>query len=256
MDLVRRAERKAIGRQNAAAETAEFPGCSLHDRLPHETGVTSAFSVGCYYRELWTSSQPESREANAVVPWRITLSTRNVPTSVAFSRTLAGSGARPGNIGTTAAWLRSPRDRAAPDRGSAFEPSPFEKSLAGISPSLSRWQFPVERALQAMGRIDRALRETPLTFFFRDPNGYVFEVVEENHDEPGPSTDACSHSVAADPQRIGNPVDVVEPRRDQRDLQDRPVVKAGTAQPFVVQGRDLGRVLGELDHVIDHHPFC
>ena len=31
------------------------------------------------------------------------------------------------------------------------------------------------------------MRETPFVrFFFRDPNGYVFEVVEENHDEPRP----------------------------------------------------------------------
>ena len=31
------------------------------------------------------------------------------------------------------------------------------------------------------------LRETPFErFFFRDQNGYVFEVVEEHHDEPRP----------------------------------------------------------------------
>ena len=29
------------------------------------------------------------------------------------------------------------------------------------------------------------IRETPFVrFFFRDWNGYIFEVVEENHDEP------------------------------------------------------------------------
>ena len=36
----------------------------------------------------------------------------------------------------------------------------------------------------------------------------------------------------------------------------RAVVEAVGSQPLVVQGRDLGRVLGELDHVVDHHSLC
>jgi len=36
------------------------------------------------------------------------------------------------------------------------------------------------------------------------------------------------------PERISNPIDVVEPRRDQRDLQDPGVVKADGAQAGVV----------------------
>src|SRR5215472_18834808 len=35
-------------------------------------------------------------------------------------------------------------------------------------------------------------------------------------------------------QRIGHAVDVVEPRRDQRDLQDRRIVKSRRPQPLVV----------------------
>jgi hypothetical protein len=42
------------------------------------------------------------------------------------------------------------------------------------------------RAARASGVID-PLRETPFErFFFRDPNGYIFEVVETAHDEPRP----------------------------------------------------------------------
>ena len=36
-----------------------------------------------------------------------------------------------------------------------------------------------------------------------------------------------ARSFAADPQRIGDAVDVIEPRRDQRDLQDAAIVEAG-----------------------------
>ena len=67
--------------------------------------------------------------------------------------------------------------------------------------------------------------------------------------------EGSSRSLAADPQRIGNTVDVVEPRSDQRDLQNAAIVKAGGSQTLVVQRRDLGRVFCELDDVIDHHPF-
>jgi hypothetical protein len=40
--------------------------------------------------------------------------------------------------------------------------------------------------LQAQGAtLIEPLRDTPFQrFFFRDPNGYVFEVVEEGHSEP------------------------------------------------------------------------
>jgi len=64
------------------------------------------------------------------------------------------------------------------------------------------------------------------------------------------------YSVAANPQCVGDAIDVVEPGGDQRDLQDGPVVEASAAQPFMILGRDLGCVLGELDHVVDHHPLA
>ena len=52
---------------------------------------------------------------------------------------------------------------------------------------------------------------------------------------------------------IGNPVDVVEPGCNERDLQDSAVVEPRGAQPFVVLRRDPGRVTGELGNVVEHH---
>src|SRR5215469_1769052 len=62
-------------------------------------------------------------------------------------------------------------------------------------------------------------------------------------------------SVAANAQRVSYPVDVVEPGGDQRDLQNALVVEARIAQPVVIFGTDLGCVLGELDHVVEHRPL-
>src|SRR5271165_4399578 len=62
-------------------------------------------------------------------------------------------------------------------------------------------------------------------------------------------------SVPADSQRIGDAVDVVEPGGDQGDLEPGLVVETDGTQPFVIQGRDLGSVPGQLDDVIDHDPL-
>jgi hypothetical protein len=65
-----------------------------------------------------------------------------------------------------------------------------------------------------------------------------------------------TYSLPTNSQGIGNPIDVVKPGRDQGDLQDGAVVEASAAQALVVQRRNFGRVLGEFDHVIDHHSLC
>ncbi len=62
-------------------------------------------------------------------------------------------------------------------------------------------------------------------------------------------------SIPADSQRIGDAVDVVEPGGDQGDLEPGLVVETGGTEPFVIQGRDPGRVPGQLDDVIDHDPL-
>ena len=71
-----------------------------------------------------------------------------------------------------------------------FEPSRFEKEFGRhIAITCGLAEFPrLKERLQARGAtlID-PIRDTPFVrFFFRDPNGYVFEVIEEDHSEPRP----------------------------------------------------------------------
>src|SRR5215203_4002347 len=58
--------------------------------------------------------------------------------------------------------------------------------------------------------------------------------------------------VPSDAERVGDAVDVVEPRRDQRDLQDATVVEAGLPQAIVMLGRDPRRVACDLLDVLEH----
>ncbi len=57
------------------------------------------------------------------------------------------------------------------------------------------------------------------------------------------------------PQGIRHPIDVVKPRRDQRDLQYPAIVKSRRTQPFDIILPDARRVLGQLDHILHHHPL-
>jgi hypothetical protein len=56
-----------------------------------------------------------------------------------------------------------------------------------------------------------------------------------------------------DPQGVGYAIDVVEPGRDECDLQDCLVVESGGAQAVVVIFPDFRGVLGKFDHVVQHH---
>lgn len=123
----------------------------------------------------------------------ITLATRDVRQSADFFRDALGwqRGARPGNIGTRAAWLEiAPGVELHLIEDPEFEPSPFEKEFGRhIAVTSALAEFPrLKERLQALGAtLIEPLRETPFNrFFFRDPNGYVFEVVEEDHDELRP----------------------------------------------------------------------
>jgi catechol 2,3-dioxygenase-like lactoylglutathione lyase family enzyme len=120
----------------------------------------------------------------------ITLATRDVPGSAAFFEETLGwrPVARPGNIGRAAAWLAIASDVElhlveAPE----FEPSRFEQEFGRhIAVTFPRAEFAsLQERLQARGAtLIEPLRDTPFQrFFFRDPNGYVFEVVEEERTE-------------------------------------------------------------------------
>ena len=121
----------------------------------------------------------------------ITLATRDVATIGGFLPACAGLaiGTRPGNIMTNAAWLDiAPGLELHLIEDPDFEPSRFEKEFGRhIAVTFDLAEFPqLKRPLAGAGAtLIEPIRETPFVrFFFRDPNGYVFEVVEENHDEP------------------------------------------------------------------------
>ncbi len=123
----------------------------------------------------------------------VTLATRDVSRSVVFFQESLGwhPVARPGNITMTAAWLEiTPGIELHLLEDRAFEPSPFEQEFGRhIAVTFALAEFPQLKArLQAAGAtLIEPIRATPFArFFFRDPNGYVFEVVEENHDEASP----------------------------------------------------------------------
>ncbi len=121
----------------------------------------------------------------------ITLATRDVGRSVDFFREALGwqPVARPGNITPAAAWLAiSPEVELHLIEEPDFEPSRFEREFGRhIAVTFALAEFPrLKVRLEREGAtLIEPVRETPFErFFFRDPNGYVFEVVEEEHDEP------------------------------------------------------------------------
>jgi catechol 2,3-dioxygenase-like lactoylglutathione lyase family enzyme len=123
----------------------------------------------------------------------ITLATRDVPRSAGFFRDALGwqPVARPGNINTRAAWLEiAPGLELHLIEDPEFEPSQFEKEFGRhIALTWALTDFPrLKERLQASGAtLIEPIRETPFVrFFFRDPNGYVFEVVEDDHGESRP----------------------------------------------------------------------
>jgi len=60
---------------------------------------------------------------------------------------------------------------------------------------------------------------------------------------------------APDAQRICHSIDVVEPRRDQRNLQDCLIVESRSAQAIMIIFPDFGGVFCEFDYVVQHHPL-
>jgi catechol 2,3-dioxygenase-like lactoylglutathione lyase family enzyme len=116
----------------------------------------------------------------------ITLATRDVRRSAVFFEETLGWRpiARPANIDRPAAWLAiAPGMELHLVEDLDFEPSRFEREFGRhIAVTFPLAAFPaLQERLQARGAtLIEPLRDTPFQrFFFRDPNGYVFEVVEE-----------------------------------------------------------------------------
>jgi catechol 2,3-dioxygenase-like lactoylglutathione lyase family enzyme len=122
----------------------------------------------------------------------ITLATRDVARASAFFAEALGWRpiARPGNI-DRAAWLAiAPGVELHLVEDPEFEPSPFEREFGRhVAVTFPLAGFPAlqERLIARGATLIDPIRETPFRrFFFRDPDGYVFEVIEEDGDEPRP----------------------------------------------------------------------
>jgi catechol 2,3-dioxygenase-like lactoylglutathione lyase family enzyme len=93
---------------------------------------------------------------------------------------------RDANIGVPAAWLEiAPGQEAHLLEVPGFEVSPFEREYGRhIAVSAPLESFPaLKERLAGLGAelIDPVRATAAERFFFRDPNGYIFEVVEERH---------------------------------------------------------------------------
>jgi catechol 2,3-dioxygenase-like lactoylglutathione lyase family enzyme len=89
---------------------------------------------------------------------------------------------RPGNIAVASAWLAiAPGQEVHLLELADFEPTPFEREYGRhIAVSAPEAEFPAlqERLREHGAEVFAAARPTPFNrFFFREGNGYVFEVV-------------------------------------------------------------------------------
>lgn len=117
----------------------------------------------------------------------VTLPTRDLARTVRFFEATLGWQRieRPGNIGMPAAWLQiAPEQELHLLEKADFEPPPYEREFGrhfAVSFPRSGFAPLKERLTQHGAELIAAERPTPFErFFFRDPNGYVFEVVDED----------------------------------------------------------------------------
>ena len=118
----------------------------------------------------------------------LTLATRDVRASLAFfSETLGWRPiSRPGNLGRPAAWLQiAPGQELHLLEVTDFKPSPFEAEFGrhvAVTVPLGEFDALKHRLVMHGATLIKPERPTPFTrFFFRDPNGYVFEIIEAGH---------------------------------------------------------------------------
>ena len=118
----------------------------------------------------------------------LTLATRDVIASRDFFAVTLGWEPieRPGNIDVEAAWLRiAPQQELHLLRVPDFEPSCFEREFGrhfAVEYPANEFDELKDRLVKGGAEMIDPDRATPFErFFFRDPNGYVFEVVDCGH---------------------------------------------------------------------------
>ena len=117
----------------------------------------------------------------------VTLATRELARSTGFFHEVMGWTpiGRPRNNAAPGAWLKvAPGQELHLIEVPGFEPSLFEQEYGRhVAVSFPRAEFKAlkERLIAHGATIVEPLRETPFDrFFFRDPNGYIFEVVDQD----------------------------------------------------------------------------
>jgi catechol 2,3-dioxygenase-like lactoylglutathione lyase family enzyme len=122
----------------------------------------------------------------------LTLATRDVPAASAFFTGALGWQpiARPNNIGRPAAWLEiAPGQELHLVEVAEFAASPFESEFGrhvALAVPLAGFDGLKRRLLAHGATLIEAQRPTPFArFFFRSPDGYVFEVVPEERQPEG-----------------------------------------------------------------------
>lgn len=119
----------------------------------------------------------------------LTLGTQDViATREFFAKTLGWQQiARPGNVDVEAAWLDiGDGQQLHILHVSGFEPSPFEAEFGrhfAFDYPLSEFAGLKERLVENGAELLDPIRETPFErFFFKEPNGYIFEVVDQDRE--------------------------------------------------------------------------
>jgi len=142
------------------------------------------------HREMGQLLRLHGRGARATISFmpfaHFTIATRDVPgTAAFFERTMRWRRITvPGNTPLEAAWLEvGPGQQVHVLKVEDFQPSRFEKEFgrhfAFFHP---QEDFPAlkRRLAESGAELIAPIRPTPFErFFFRDPNGYVFEIIAQ-----------------------------------------------------------------------------
>lgn len=121
----------------------------------------------------------------------LTLATQDVVASSQFFQNTMGWTpiSRPGNIDRTADWLNiAPGQQLHLLRVDDFQVSRFEAEFGrhfAVFYKGSEFKSLKARLIENRAELIDPIRETPFErFFFKDPNGYIFEVIDEEGYSP------------------------------------------------------------------------
>ena len=121
----------------------------------------------------------------------LTLATQDVVASSQFFQKTMGWTpiSRPGNIDRTADWLNiAPGQQLHLLRVDEFQVSPFEAEFGrhfAVFYKGSEFNSLKARLVENRAELIDPIRDTPFErFFFKDPNGYIFEVIDEEGYSP------------------------------------------------------------------------